>query len=116
MKEEYKMINGFEGLYSISNLGNVYSHHSNKVLSTRFSSTGYPCVRLYKDKTNKNYSTHKLVALHFVKGYSAGLVVNHIDEVKTNNRSDNLEWCTYQQNTQHSNNLRNQEIISKYGN
>lgn len=112
MEEEYKMINGFEGLYSVSNLGRVYSHIRNKVLAIRLDGVGYPAVRL----KGKNHSTHRLVATQFVKGYTPGLVVNHIDENKQNNKASNLEWCSYQQNTEYSNNLRNQEIIKKYGN
>lgn len=114
--EEYKMINGFEGLYSVSNLGRVFSHTSNKVLAVRLDGVGYPTVGLSGNGKKKNYSTHRLVALAFIKGYAPGLVVNHIDEDKQNNKANNLEWCSYKQNTKHSNNLRNQEIIKKYGN
>lgn len=45
---------------------------------------------------------HRLVALLFVPGYKKGLVVNHIDENKLNNRAENLEWCTYQYNLNYS--------------
>lgn len=49
-----------------------------------------------------HYEVHRLVALHFVPGYKEGLVVNHKNEIKTDNRAENLEWCTYQYNLNYS--------------
>ena len=64
---------------------------------------GYLRVSLSDGHRNyKHYEVHRLVALHFVPGYKEGLVVNHINEIKTDNRAENLEWCTYQYNLNYS--------------
>jgi hypothetical protein len=47
------------------------------------------------------FTVHKLVALHFVDGYENGKIVNHKNENKVDNRSDNLEWVTKSQNMRH---------------
>lgn len=64
---------------------------------------GYLRVSLYDgNRKAKHYEIHRLVALHFVPGYQKGLVVNHINEIKTDNRAENLEWCTYKYNLNYS--------------
>lgn len=101
--EIWKQIQGYEGLYEVSNLGNVRSmnYRGNgtiKNLSQGKGGRGYNIVVLYKNKTKKTYSVHKLVAETFVDNPNNLPVVNHIDCNKTNNRADNLEWCTQKQN------------------
>lgn len=100
-------INGYEGLYSITENGEVYSHSRQGTFSgyktPQLDIDGYPCVHLYKNNKVKVYKIHKLVALNFVYGYIPGLVVNHIDEIKTNNHYTNLEWVTSKYNSQYSN-------------
>ena len=56
--------------------------------------SGYYNVVLHKESKRYDYRAHRLVALHFCEGYKRGYVVNHKDEDKSNNRADNLEWCT----------------------
>ena len=103
MEEVFKPIPGYEGYYNVSNKGRVYSLISNKILKTWFDGRGrYQRIRLYKDGERKNYDIHKLVALTFVEGYKEGLEVNHIDEDKTNNNPNNLEWCTHSENMLYS--------------
>ena len=109
--EEWKPIKGFEGLYEVSNMGRVLSLerisiHGNMVGGTSYipvpkrllylniTKRGYVHVILYKNKKRHEYSLHRIVALHFCDGYKHGLVVNHKDENPSNNRADNLEWCT----------------------
>ena len=116
MKEEiWKDVKDFEGRYQVSNMGRVRSldrwslderPHFIKGMMLKPSPNkgrGYLRVSLSDGHRNyKHYEVHRLVALHFVPGYKEGLVVNHKNEVKTDNRADNLEWCTYQYNLNYS--------------
>lgn len=113
--EVWKPIKGFEGLYEISNMGRVLSleriaRHKNmsggtshipvlrRLLSQNKTKRGYIIILLSKNGKQYYRSLHRLVALHFCEGYKRGLVVNHKDENPSNNRADNLEWCTQHYN------------------
>ncbi|MFS9419110.1 NUMOD4 domain-containing protein [Citrobacter sp. C411] len=115
LSENAKDIHGYEGLYAVTDDGRVYSH--SKVVKASHGSTqlrkgrwlkhnhnvnGYKYVCLYKDGAKKNILIHKLVASHFVSGFSEGLQVNHIDGDKYNNSHINLEWVTPSVNISHS--------------
>ena len=116
MSEEiWKDIKGFEGRYQVSNMGRVRSLDrwslderprfiKGMMLKPSLNKgRGYLRVSLSDGHRNyKHYEVHRLVALHFVPGYKEGLVVNHKNEVKTDNRAENLEWCTYQYNLNYS--------------
>ena len=93
MKEIWKDINGFEGLYQVSSLGNVMSIRNNKILSFGIRG-GYPFVALSKNNKSTNYYIHRLVAEAFVPNPYNLPFVNHKDEDKLNPKADNLEWCT----------------------
>lgn len=91
----YKPIPGYEGLYSVSNKGDVFSHRRNKKLSPKRSARGYLRVTLCKGSRNhKTFGIHRLVALAFIPNLYNKPTVNHINEVKSDNRVDNLEWAT----------------------
>ena len=109
--EQWKPIKNFEGLYEVSNMGrfrSVYKYKNTivrsgssaivpvrpKLLYLNKTHSGYYHVIFYKDSKRFEYTAHRLVALHFCEGYKRGYVVNHKDEDKSNNRADNLEWCT----------------------
>jgi hypothetical protein len=107
MKESWKDVIGYEGLYQVSSLGNVKSlprfekcsngltrFRNGKVRIQFTNSEGYLRVVFWKQGIEKNYSVHRLVALCFVDGYTENYQVNHIDENKLNNNADNLEWVT----------------------
>ena len=113
--EEWKPIKGFEGLYEVSNMGRVLSLerisiHGNMVggishipvpkrlMCPNLTKHGYFHIILYKESKRFEYTLHRVVALHFCDGYKRGLVVNHKNEIKTDNRAVNLEWCTEQYN------------------
>lgn len=105
--EVWKDIKGYESLYQVSNLGNVRSlnWHNERIVKNLYlkhHNRGYLQVELSNGKTKKMFMVHRLVALHFVKGYQVGLVVNHLNENKIDNRAENLEWCTHKKNFQYS--------------
>ena len=114
-KEEWKDVKGFEGRYQISNMGRVRSldrwtlnecpHFVKGMMLKPSLNNGHGYLRVaFSDgrRNYKHYEVHRLVALHFVPGYKEGLVVNHKNEIKTDNRAENLEWCTYQYNLNYS--------------
>ena len=100
MSEIWKAVKGFEGYYEVSNLGNVRSlYRYKKVLSPSISPrNGYLYVDLFKPGIRKHYSVHRLVAMHFCSNPLNKPFVNHLDETRTNNRADNLEWVTHKEN------------------
>lgn len=99
MSEVWKDINGYKGLYQVSNLGRVRSVRYNKEKIMELSySHGYLRVGLYKNNKLKFHSVHRLVAQAFLSNPYNLPCVNHKDECKTNNNVDNLEWCSYQYN------------------
>lgn len=94
----WKDINGYEGLYCISEFGDVYSLRSKRNLKGKITK-GYKTVNLYKDNGSKNFSFHRLVATHFVANPENKVEVNHIDEDKLNNKAENLMWVTPKENS-----------------
>lgn len=99
MKEIWKDIKGYEGLYKISSLGRVWSCRSNKELKQKQSKYGYMKVNLCVDKINKTYNVHRLVAESFIPNPNNLPQVNHRNEDKTCNIVDNLEFCSAKYNS-----------------
>jgi len=107
--EIWKDIKGYEGLYQISNLGNVkslnnYKRKENKILSNRPSSKKiwYLSVTLHNRGNNKGYLIHRLIALHFIPNPENKKMINHKNGIKNDNRIENLEWVTCKENIQHA--------------
>lgn len=106
--EIWKDIPGYEGLYQVSNCGRVKSLKRFRVPKDRILSNGvthgnYRLVGLYDGKgDNRSVSVHRLVAETFLEKLEHHEVVNHKDGNPANNHVDNLEWCTYSENTLHA--------------
>lgn len=99
MTEVWKDIEGYEGLYQVSNLGRVKSLTMFKRFLKPYSDKdGYFQVILYKNHTRKLQRVHRLVAQAFIPNENKLPIINHKDENPQNNNVDNLEWCTNQYN------------------
>ena len=95
----WKSIPGYEGLYEISNIGNVRSlFRYKKTLKPHLTINGYQYVQLFKNKVGKNYYVHRLVAMAFIPKEEGKEIVNHKDENKINNCVENLEWTSHIEN------------------
>ena len=92
--EVWKDIDGYDGMYKISNLGNVYSKYINRNLKHGKTRDGYPYVMLHDNGKQKCNLIHRLVAQAFVPNPNNLPCVNHKDENTENYSVDNLEWCT----------------------
>lgn len=101
MKEIWKDIPGYEGLYQISNLGKVYSKKRNKLLVIVKNDKGYCYVQLYKNGKSNLFRLHRIVAKTFIPNPKNLPEVNHLDGNKENNCVNNLEWCTHIDNMRH---------------
>ena len=123
--EIWKDIIGFEGVYKVSNLGNIKSlrkeyragnHNSLRIQEERilkpYSTGRYMVVDLNNGKRN-SVKVHRLVAQHFIPNPMFKKEVNHIDGNKRSNVADNLEWVTHSENVKHSYNFGLQK--KKYG-
>lgn len=111
MKEIWRDIKGFEGLYKVSNKGRVKSLKrkaitpngksvgKDKILLEHDNGHGYISVKFY---TGERFYIHRLVAEAFIKNPNQEKYVNHIDYNPKNNYAENLEWCSQKENIHHS--------------
>lgn len=112
--EIWKNVIDFEGMYQVSNLGNVKSlnrlviqsngkeiYLKERILKKCYDAFGYACYQLSKNGKLKNYRGHVLVAMHFLNHKPNGfkLVVDHINNIPSDNRVENLRLLTSHENT-----------------
>lgn len=106
--ERWQPIPGYEGLYEVSDQGSIKSLCAGRWGTTKIrklvpDKDGYLTICLKKDGKYKNVKVHRLVAMAFLPNPNNYPQINHIDEVKTNNNVNNLEWCTSKYNLLYNN-------------
>lgn len=115
MKEIWKDIKRYKGLYQISNLGRVKVLQrtvcvkgkkpfvkSEEILNGYIEKNGYLVFALYKNKVRKIFKAHRLIAIHFIPNPDKKKDINHINGNKKDNTISNLEWCTCAENARHA--------------
>ena len=111
--EIWKQVDGYEGMYEVSNYGEVKSvsryttgnrHRKlkEKMLKKHENSFGYWLVALCKNGKAKDFRVHRLVAEAFIPKVFGKPFINHKDGNPKNNNVDNFEWCTQKENIQHA--------------
>lgn len=124
MSEIWKPIRGYDGKYLISNCGRIVSTKQWSVGKNEYvncvrellpedNGFGYLIVGLRNKTKKKNHYVHRLVAEAFIPNPDNAPVVNHLDFNKKNNHVSNLEWCTQQENIDHSRKRMNKPHASK---
>jgi len=124
MEEVWKDIPGYEGYYQVSSLGRIKSvermiyielpdgrrsywrHQKERIKSAPvFGNGGYRQIMLYSGNVGKMLQVHRIVCLAFLSNPNNLPCVNHKNGIKTDNRLENLEWCSYEGNLLHAINI-----------
>lgn len=112
--EIYKDVEGYENLYQVSNMGNVKSLISNKILKPAKNHNGYLYVCFSKQGKHKHHKIHRLVAQAFIDNPNSYPIINHRDENKTNNCVSNLEWCDHKYNINYGTAIERRVVNTDY--
>lgn len=113
--EIWKDIKGYEGFYQISNTGRVKSLNRERIVNRNggkcflkgrllkpYMSNEYMGIKLCKHGIKTETHLHRLIAIHFIDNPKSYPCINHINGIKTDNRVENLEWCSYAKNNKHA--------------
>jgi hypothetical protein len=104
-QEEWKDVVGYEDFFRVSNLGNVFSKRTNRLLKLEISPTGYLVFSTKfggRNGTCKLFRVHRLVAEAFIENPDHKPYVNHRNGIKSDNQVSNLEWVTHSENIRHA--------------
>lgn len=99
---EWRPVKGYEGVYEVSQDGQVKRCSSGNVIKPGVGKNGYLIVSLWMNNKGKTHYIHRLIAEHFIPNPMIMSTVNHIDGDKTNNDLSNLEWCSFSYNNKHA--------------
>jgi len=109
MEEIFRDINGYEGLYMVSNFGRIKSlpksdgnGNRERILNLEIAKSKYNRVSLSKNGIVTRFQVHRLVAEYFIDKQDGKTIINHIDNNGLNNKVENLEWCTHSENMMHA--------------
>lgn len=114
-KQTWKNLNEIKGMeiykdYEVSNTGKIRSLKFGKkrIMKLRINQDGYAQVNLYANGTKKNFYVHRIVALAFIPNDNSleKIEVNHINEITSDNRIENLEWCTPKYNNNYGTRIK----------
>jgi hypothetical protein len=96
--ESFKFIRGYEK-YMISDEGRIFSIKRNKFLKPFINSFGYYCVDLRSNGIRKSFKIHRLVGIHFLENHENKKCIDHVNNIRTDNRLENLRWCSHTENS-----------------